>query len=96
MSSKKKKYDTKKLQRIISQISGEIDADGGDIYPSYIIKGTGYTWCYSPTEKTMVRVLKGSKAYLLNEPDEGDMAMIFVPYQIVYIDYEELDEIGFN
>ena len=89
MSSKKKKYDTKKLQRIISQISGEIDA-------SYIIKGTGYTWCYSPTEKTMVRVLKGSKAYLLNEPDEGDMAMIFVPYQIVYIDYEELDEIGFN
>ena len=44
----------------------------------------------------MVRVLKGSKAYLLNEPDEDDMAMVFVPYQIVYIDYDELDEIGFN
>jgi len=97
MSSRKKKYDSKRLQQIINQLSGEIDADADQIFPAYIIKGEGHMWCYSPTAKTMVRVLRGSKAFLLQEPEgEKELAMAFVPYEIIDIDIDELEEIGYN
>tara|TARA_R100000234_G_scaffold92326_1_gene60548 strand:+ start:19191 stop:19484 length:294 start_codon:yes stop_codon:yes gene_type:complete len=97
MSSRKKKYDSKRLQQIINQISGDIDPDAEEIFPTYIVKGTGYMWCYSPTAKTMVRILRGSKAYLLHDSlDDEAQAMVFVPYEIVKIDLEDLEEIGYN
>lgn len=97
MSSRKKKYDTKRLQQIISQLSGEIDTDADEIFPAYIIKGEGHLWCYSPSAKTMVRILRGSKAFLLHEPsNDKEQAMVFVPYEIIDIDMDELEEIGYN
>ena len=83
MPSSKKKYNSVRLQKIIKQISGEIDP--------------GIIWCYSPIAKTMVRILRGSKAYLLQEiTNENEETMIFVPYEVVYINKEELIEIGYN
>jgi|TARA_R110000824_G_scaffold11540_2_gene50325 hypothetical protein len=97
MPSSKKKYNSVRLQKIIKQISGEIDPENGALEPAYRVKGDGIIWCYSPIAKTMVRILRGSKAYLLQEiTNENEETMIFVPYEVVYINKEELIEIGYN
>ena len=74
-----------------------IDPENGALEPAYRVKGDGIIWCYSPIAKTMVRILRGSKAYLLQEiTNENEETMIFVPYEVVYINKEELIEIGYN
>lgn len=97
MSSDKKRYDSKKLQKIIKQLSGEISAEDGAPAPIYKIKGKGYMWCYSPMKKTMVRITRGNKIFILDdEPDDKGQLMIYTPNEIVFIDKDDLIELGYN
>jgi hypothetical protein len=53
-------------KRLLRQISGDVDEN--HIYiPEYCIIGTGDMWCYDPSAKTMVRVHRGSKIYILSQ-----------------------------
>ncbi len=97
MSSDKKRYDSKKLQQIIKQLSGEINPDDGPLPPIHKIKGKGYMWCYSPMKKTMVKVNMGNKVYILDdEPDEKNQLMVYTPNEIIFIDKKEIIELGYN
>tara|TARA_R110002020_G_scaffold37239_1_gene112423 strand:+ start:22843 stop:23139 length:297 start_codon:yes stop_codon:yes gene_type:complete len=96
-SRKKKKYDSEKIRKIVKQLSGELDPDDDELEPAYKIKGTGHLWCFSPISNSMVRILRGSKVYLLQENIKNeDEVMIFVAYEVVNIDKNEIIKLGYN
>ena len=91
------KHEHVTIQQIIKQLSGEINPDDGPLPPIHKIKGKGYMWCYSPMKKTMVRVNRGNKVYILDdEPDEKNQLMAYTPNEIIFIDKKEIIELGYN
>ena len=45
----------------------------------------------------MIRIARGEKIYILDKvPDENNKLLIFAPYDIVYINKEEVQEVGYN
>ena len=90
-------YSSSRLQSIIKELSGDINPEDGPPPPIYEIKGKGYVWCFSPSKKTMIRIARGEKIYILDKvPDENNKLLIFAPYDIVYINKEEVQEVGYN
>ena len=92
-----KRYDSNKLEKIIKHLSGEINPKDRPPPPIYEIKGKGHVWCFSPSKKTMTRIVRGSRIYILDKiPDEEGRLLIFAPYEIVYINKKEVQEVGYN
>jgi hypothetical protein len=88
----------KKFKALIKQISGTITEKDGELVPYHAIKGKGIIWCYQPTTKTMVRIPRNSKIYVLDMGEENDPdCLAFSSDGIVFvIDKDEIEEIGFN
>ena len=92
-----KSYSSDKLKQIVNELSGDIDPENGPPAPIYEIKGSGHIWCYSPSKKTMVRIPRGGKIYILDsEPDENNRLLIFSPYEVVCVDVDEVQKVGYN
>tara|TARA_Y100000310_G_C20223002_1_gene596609 strand:- start:187 stop:486 length:300 start_codon:yes stop_codon:yes gene_type:complete len=92
-----KKYDVNRIQKIVNDLAGEIDPENGPPAPIYEIKGNGYIWCFSPSKKTMVRIPRGGKIYILDsEPDENNRLLIFSPYEVVYVNANDVRKVGYN
>ena len=87
-----------KFKILIKQITGTITEKDGDLVPFHIIKGTGAIWCFQPTVKGMVRLLRGSKIYILDMGTEDDDDCLSLTKEgiVITIPKEEIEEIGFN
>ena len=90
--------DEKKFKILIKQITGTITEKDGELVPYHLIKGTGYIWCYQPSNKNVVRVTRGIKLFVLDMGDEYDeQCLAFTTDDIVIvIDKDEIEEIGFD
>jgi hypothetical protein len=64
---------------------------------SYILSGSGFSWFYSDTKKTMVRIMRGAEC-ILYEKDPGSESkyIVQVGNEILSIPEAELVEIGWN
>jgi hypothetical protein len=90
--------DAEKFKTLIKQIGGTITENDGDLVPFHVIKGSGTLWCYQPTLKSMIRVLRSSKIYVLdlgNDNDEDCLALS-AEGNVFIISKDEIEEIGFN
>ena len=86
----------KRLKMIIRQFSGEVKSDDGEMVPEVAISGNaGSIYCYSPAKKRMVRIYRGTKAFILSAENERALIYTF-DGKIVEIDYKELIETGFD
>lgn len=90
--------DEAKFKTLIKQISGTITENDGDLVPFHVIKGQGALWCYQPTLKSMIRVLRGSKIYVLDMGDNNDEDCLALSADgiVFIINKDEIEEIGFN
>ena len=90
--------DEKKFKALVKQISGTITAKDGELVPYHSIKGRGDLWCFQPSSKTMVKIPRGTKIYVLDLGDENDeQCLAFSTDGIVFtIDKDEIEEIGFD
>ena len=94
-------FDKKRMKQISKQLAGsfkESYENAGELIPSVLIKGEGDLWCPHITQKRVVRVIRGTKAYILSdETDEyGRIAIYTDAGDMVAIDPEHIEEIGFN
>ena len=86
----------KRLKMIIRQFSGEVKSGDGEMIPEVAIRGnTGSIYCYSPGKKRMVRISRGTKAFILSSENEKTLIYTF-DGKIVEIDYKELIQTGFD
>jgi len=90
--------DEKKFKTLVKQITGTITEDDGELVPYHTIKGKGDIWCFQPSTKTMVRLIRGTKIYILDRGSESEPQCLAYTDNgnIVILDKDEIEEIGFN
>jgi len=90
--------DEKKFKTLIKQISGTITEKDGELVPYHEIKGRGDIWCYQITTRTVTKLSRGIKIYVLDWGEEYDeQCLAYSGDGIVFtIDKHELIEIGYN
>ena len=96
-----KSFDRKRMKQISKQLAGnykEDDENGGELIPCVLIKGHGDIWCAHITERRVVRVVRGTKGYLLSDDldDQGRLPVFTEAGDMIAIDPDEIEEIGFN
>ena len=94
-------FDKDRLKQIAKQLAGnykEDEENSGELIPCVLIKGQGDIWCPHVTQKRVVRIPRGTKAYILSdELDEGGRIAIYSTLgEMVAIDPDEIVEVGFN
>lgn len=88
----------KQLKRIIKQLSGKVEEDGSDLVPEYAITGRGEMFNYSPMEKKIIKIHRGTKVYILDERENYQGRILIYTHNgdIVEIEKKELDYTGFD
>ena len=90
--------DEKKFKALVKQISGTITAKDGELVPYHRILGTGVIWCYQPSNRTMARLIRGTKIFVLDMgmPEDEQCLALSAEGVIFVIEKDEIEEIGFN
>jgi len=86
-----------RIEQIIRQITGKkLDSSVNMITPA-MIKGSGIIFLWAPTKKTLMKVNRGIRVYVVSyEMDEKDRILIYDGFNLLAIHPDDLEEIGFN
>ena len=86
-----------RIEQIIRQITGKkLDKSANMISPA-MIKGSGIIFLWAPTKKTLMKVNRGIRVYVVSyEMDEKDRILIYDGFNLLAIHPDDLEEIGFN
>jgi hypothetical protein len=89
--------DSARVEQIVRQITGKkIDKDKKLITPA-MIKGSGIIFLWAPTKKTLIKVNRGIRVYVVSyDMDEKDRILVYDGYNLLAIHPDDLEEIGFN
>jgi len=88
-----------RLRKIIRQLSGKAELEGDEeMIPEVAIGGKGILFCFLPDNRTMVRIHRGIKAYIVDDvdPETGRVLIYTWCGQLVEIDPDELIHTGFD
>ncbi len=89
--------DSARVEQIVRQITGKKIDKTKDLINSAIIKGSGIVFLWAPTKKTLLKVNRGIRVYVVSyDMDEKDRVLIYDGYNLLAIHPDELIEIGFN
>jgi hypothetical protein len=93
-----KPLDIDEIKRIIRQISGKLEPDDGPMIVPCMIVGKGYIWCYNPRNRDVIRILRGTKVFIVDSrvDSEGRVMIYAETGEIALIEQEELLVLGFN
>jgi|TARA_R100000664_G_scaffold31534_1_gene45228 hypothetical protein len=89
--------NSSRIEQIIRQITGKKLDDSVTMIASAMIKGSGIIFLWAPTKKTLMKVNRGIRVYVVSyEMDEKDRILIYDGFTLLAIHPDDLDEIGFN
>lgn len=89
--------DSDRIEQIIRQITGKKLSESKDMVTPAMIKGTGIVYLWAPTKKTLIKVNRGIRVYVVSyDMDEKDRILVYDGYNLLAIHPDEIDEIGFN
>tara|TARA_R110002020_G_scaffold44161_6_gene127593 strand:+ start:3349 stop:3639 length:291 start_codon:yes stop_codon:yes gene_type:complete len=86
------------LQNLLRQISGKVKENEGELYPEYIIKGTGVIYCPAADARKFIKINRNIGVYLVSENyDTQGRSLVYTHYgDLILIDPEEIEKIGFD
>ena len=89
--------DSDRIEQIIRQITGKKLSESKDMVTPAMIKGAGIVYLWAPTKKTLLKVNRGIRVYVVSyDMDEKDRILVYDGYNLLAIHPDEIDEIGFN
>ena len=89
--------DSDRIEQIIRQITGKKLSQSINMVTPAMIKGTGIVYLWAPTKKTLLKVNRGIRVYVVSyEMDEKERILVYDGYNLLAIHPDEIDEIGFN
>ena len=89
--------DSDRIEQIIRQITGKKLSGSKEMVTPAMIKGTGIVYLWAPTKKTLLKVNRGIRVYVVSyDMDEKDRILVYDGYNLLAIHPDEIDEIGFN
>jgi len=80
-------------------LSGDLDPeDDQTLIPEVAIRGQGIIYCFLPDNRTMVRINRGIKAYIVDDAASSAERVLIYTWtgQLVEIDADELIHTGFD
>ena len=79
-------------------MSGQLDQDDEEIIPYHYIKGDGDGFFLSYIDKSFVKVARKSEVFIVSEniDNRGRYLVYTYSHELIIIDKEELEYIGFN
>jgi hypothetical protein len=91
------KLNSSRIEQIIRQITGKkLDKSENMIAPA-MIKGSGIVFLLAPTKKTLIKVNRGIRVYVVSyDMDEKDRILVYDGFNLLAIHPDDLEEIGFN
>lgn len=93
-----KKQLTERIKLISKQLSGQLEDTDGALIPYYYIKGTGDGFFLSYIDKTFIKVARKSEVFIISDnfDNQGRYLVYTYLHELIIIDKEELEYIGFN
>tara|TARA_R110000824_G_scaffold352993_1_gene540146 strand:+ start:4230 stop:4520 length:291 start_codon:yes stop_codon:yes gene_type:complete len=93
-----KKQTNKYFEKIVKQFAGTLKSTDGELVPEVAIAGTGNIWCYSPSQKAIIKVSRGIKAFIINQEENeyGKILIYTFGGDVVEIELSELIFTGFD
>jgi hypothetical protein len=89
--------DKDRIEQIIRQISGKQLKKSTELVSPAMIKGSGIIFLWAPTKKTLIKVNRGIRVYVVSyEMDEKERVLIYDGYNLLAIGPDDLIETGFN
>ncbi len=89
--------DSARVEQIVRQITGKKIDKTKDLINSAIIKGSGIVFLWAPTKKTLLKVNRGIRVYVVSyDMDEKDRILVYDGYNLLAIHPDDIEEIGFN
>ena len=91
------KIDKNFIKKLTSQLLGDTSYADGELEVPYIIRGKGIIFCYCPITRSFAKINRGIEVYMISdELDDKDRVLVFANPSIIAIEYDELEQIGFN
>jgi len=89
--------DTSALKSVLNQIAGNVGKNE-TLLPEVGIKGKGYIWCYDVVQKKIVRVIRQTKCYILNDTidDSGRILIYTLNNDVILIKESEIIYTGYD
>ncbi len=89
--------DKELLKQIFSQLSGKVSEEDY-LIPELAIKGSGHIWCYDPTARSIIRVSRGIKCFVIDNTldDLGRIMVYTMGNDVILIEEDELIYTGFD
>lgn len=86
-----------KLKQIVNQFAGKVSEDEIPV-PEYVIKGTGNMFCFCPSKRMFVKIVRGTKAFIVDETLNFSKKVLIYTFNgdLVEIDPDELEYTGFD
>jgi hypothetical protein len=86
-----------RIKRVMRQLVGELTEEE-HLMPEVGINGTGVIYCYQPYEKSLVKVTRGQKAYIIGEQKDSLNRVLIYTFSglLVMIDHDELIHTGYD
>ena len=85
------------VKRLIKQITGNLTEDD-ELIPESAIKGIGDIWCWDPMKRTVRKISRGIKVYVLQHNfDHQNRALVYtLNGDMVCVEPEELLHTGYD
>ena len=89
---------TNRIKLISKQMSGQIEEGDEEIIPYHYIKGDGDGFFLSYIDRSFVKVARKSEVFIVSEniDNRGRYLVYTYSHELIIIEKEELEYIGFN
>jgi len=88
----------KRLKLAVRQMAGSLTESDSKLLPEVAIIGSGITFCFCPSKRRMVKILRGIKAFIIDDSTiSKDRVLIYTfDGHLVEIDKSELIHTGYD
>ena len=93
-----------RIKLAVEQLNGKIpyktqeEIDKIVLLPEVAIRGEGYIFCFNPSKRSFIKIIRGQKAYIIDDmPDKPDKCFVYTwDGYLVEIEQKELLSTGFD
>tara|TARA_R100001082_G_scaffold107925_1_gene82454 strand:+ start:721 stop:1008 length:288 start_codon:yes stop_codon:yes gene_type:complete len=88
---------TEKIKKLSKQLSGEPNPED-NLMPEYVIKGSGESFFFSYIDRNFIKLPRGIEIYIVDEnfDIQGKTLAYTITHELILVDPDEIEYIGFN
>lgn len=88
----------KRLKLAVRQMAGSLTESDSELLPEVAISGSGIIFCFCPSKRRMVKILRGIKAFIIDDSTISEERVLIYTFDghLVEIEESELIHTGYD